>query len=142
MTACLLTGRADELRIIKDIALNMFLSQREHKMKRIVSVLLVGIAIFTLAFSSPAFAADTASGKKIFSANCASCHAGGKNLVQANKTLKKEALEKYGMYSAEAIAYQVTNGKNAMPKFKGRLKPTQIEDVTAYVLEQADKGWK
>jgi cytochrome c6 len=141
MTGCLLTKGADELRIIKDIALNMFLSQREHKMKRIVSVLLVGIAIFTLAFSSPAFA-DTASGKKIFSANCASCHAGGKNLVQANKTLKKEALIKYNMYSAEAIIYQVTNGKNAMPKFKGRLKPAQIEDVTAYVLEQADNGWK
>jgi cytochrome c6 len=142
MTACLLTKGADKLRIIKDIALNMFLSQREHNMKRIVSVLLVGIAIFTLAFSSPAFAADTASGKKIFSANCASCHAGGKNLVQANKTLKKDALEKYGMYSAEAIITQVTNGKNAMPAFKGRLKPAQIEDVTAYVLEQADKGWQ
>ena len=141
MTACLLTKGADKLRIIKDIALNMFLSQREHKMKRIVSVLLVGIAIFTLAFSSPAFA-DTASGKKIFSANCASCHAGGKNLVQANKTLKKDALVKYGMYSAEAIITQVTNGKNAMPAFKGRLKPAQIEDVTAYVLEQADKGWQ
>jgi cytochrome c6 len=142
MTACLLTKGADKLRIIKDIALNMFLSQREHNMKRIVSVLLVGIAIFTLAFSSPAFAADTASGKKIFSANCASCHAGGKNLVQANKTLKKDALVKYGMYSAEAIITQVTNGKNAMPAFKGRLKPTQIEDVTAYVLEQADNGWQ
>ena len=110
-------------------------------MKRIISVLLLAVAIFTFAFNSPAFA-DAASGKKIFSANCASCHAGGKNLVQANKTLKKEALEKYNMYSAEAIIYQVTKGKNAMPAFGGRLKPNQIEDVTAYVLEQADNGWK
>lgn len=111
-------------------------------MKRIVSVLLLGMAIFTFAFSSPAFAAgDAASGAKLFSANCASCHAGGKNLVQANKTLQKDALEKYGMYSADAIITQVTNGKNAMPAFKGRLNGQQIEDVAAYVLSQADKGW-
>jgi cytochrome c6 len=46
------------------------------------------------------------------------------------------------MYSAEAIIAQVTKGKNAMPAFKGRVKPAQIENVAAYVLEQADKGWK
>ncbi len=111
-------------------------------MKRFFSVLLLGIAIFTFAFSRPAMAADAASGGKIFSANCASCHAGGKNLVQPNKSLKKEDLEKYGMYSSEAIIAQVTNGKSAMPAFKGRLKADQIENIAAYVLEQADKGWK
>jgi cytochrome c6 len=111
-------------------------------MKRIVSVLLLGIAIFTFAFSRPAFAADAASGAKIFSANCASCHAGGKNLVQANKTLQKGALEKYGMYSEEAVITQVTGGKNAMPAFKGRLNDAQIADVAAYVISQADKSWK
>lgn len=110
-------------------------------MKKILSILLLGIALFTFAFSNPALA-DTANGAKLFSANCASCHAGGKNLVQAQKTLKKDALEKYGMSSAEAIIAQVTNGKNAMPAFKGRLKPDQIEDIAAYVLEQADKDWK
>ncbi|GAX34199.1 cytochrome c6 PetJ [Nodularia sp. NIES-3585] len=110
-------------------------------MKRIISLLLLGITIFTFAFSSSALAADTVNGAKIFSANCAACHAGGKNLVQANKTLKKSDLEKYGLYSAEAIISQVTNGKNAMPAFKGRLKPDQIENVSAYVLEQADQGW-
>ncbi|MDB9374282.1 cytochrome c6 PetJ [Nodularia sphaerocarpa] len=110
-------------------------------MKRIISLLLLGITIFTFAFSSPALAADTASGAKIFSANCASCHAGGRNLVKADKSLKKDDLEKYGMYSAEAIITQVKNGKNAMPMFQGRLKPEQAADVAAYVLEQADKGW-
>ncbi|WP_096603760.1 cytochrome c6 PetJ [Calothrix sp. NIES-2100] len=111
-------------------------------MRKIISVLLLGITIFTFAFSSPALAADAVNGGKLFAANCASCHAGGKNLVQANKTLKKDALEKFGMYSAEAIIAQVTKGKNAMPAFSGRLKPNQIEDVAAYVLGQADKDWK
>ncbi|MCX7594731.1 MAG: c-type cytochrome [Fischerella sp.] len=111
-------------------------------MKKILSVLLLGMTIFTIAFSRPALAADVTSGAKIFSSNCAACHMAGKNLVQADKSLKKDALEKYGMYSMEAIVAQVTSGKNAMPAFKGRLKPQQIEDVAAYVLEQADKGWK
>ncbi|WP_138505247.1 cytochrome c6 PetJ [Nostoc sp. PA-18-2419] len=111
-------------------------------MKKIIKVILLGIAIFTFAFSSPALALDAANGAKVFSSNCASCHAGGKNLVQANKNLKKEALEKYGLYSAEAIIAQITKGKNAMPAFGNRLKPEQIEDVTAYVLSQADKDWK
>ena len=45
------------------------------------------------------------------------------------------------MDSLEAIVYQVTNGKNAMPAFKGRLSAAQIEEVAGYVLEQAEKGW-
>ncbi|MBD2384238.1 cytochrome c6 PetJ [Cylindrospermum sp. FACHB-282] len=111
-------------------------------MKKIVSVLLLGIAIFTIAFSSPALAGDITSGAKVFTANCAQCHAGGKNLVNAAKTLKKADLEKYGLYSAEAIIAQVTKGKGAMPAFGARLKANQIEDVAAYVLAQADKSWK
>ncbi|MDJ0674338.1 MAG: c-type cytochrome [Calothrix sp. MO_167.B42] len=111
-------------------------------MKKIISLLLLSITVLTFAFSSPAFAADAAAGKKIFKANCASCHARGKNLVKASKNLKKETLEKYDMYSAEAIINQVTKGKGAMPAFGKKLKPEQIENVAAYVLEQADNGWK
>ncbi|MEO0969323.1 MAG: c-type cytochrome [Cyanobacteria bacterium J06639_18] len=80
-------------------------------------------------------------GGKIFKANCAACHAGGVNRIMANKTLKKDALVKYNMYSREAIIYQVTNGKNAMPPFRGRLSPEEIQTVTDYVFQQADNGW-
>ncbi|MFM7408392.1 MAG: cytochrome c6 PetJ [Cuspidothrix sp.] len=108
-------------------------------MKKIISVLLLGIAMSTFGFSSPALAAD---GAALFSANCAACHAGGKNLVNAAKTLKKADLEKYGMYSAEAIITQITKGKGAMPAFGKKLNPGEIETLAAYVLEQADKDWK
>lgn len=109
-------------------------------MKKLVSVVVLAIAV-TFAFASPATAADTGNGAKVFSANCAACHLGGRNVVAAAKTLKNDALEKYNMNSMEAIFSQVHNGKNAMPAFKGRLKDNQIEDVAAYVLEQAEKGW-
>ncbi len=90
--------------------------------------------------SRPALAADATDGAKIFSANCAACHAGGRNVIMSDKTLKQEALEKYNMNSIDAIANQVTNGKNAMPAFKGRLSQAQIEDVASYVLAQSEKG--
>ncbi len=111
-------------------------------MRKFFSVFLLCLAMFTVSFHRPVLAANVQNGAKVFSTNCASCHAGGQNLVKANKSLKKEDLQKYGMNSVQAIIAQVTNGKNAMPSFRARLKPEQIEDVAAYVLEQADKDWK
>lgn len=110
-------------------------------MRKLVSVLLLAIAVLTVGFARPALAGDAASGAKIFSANCAACHAGGNNVIMAQKTLKKEALEKFGMNSLDAIKTQVKNGKNAMPAFGGRLSDDQIEDVATYVLGQSEKGW-
>jgi cytochrome c6 len=109
-------------------------------MKKLISALLI-MTVAVLSFIPSALAGDIAKGGKVFSANCASCHVGGKNVVNAQKTLKKSDLEKYGMYSLEAIKAQVTNGKGAMPAFKGRLNPEQIDDVATYVLSQADQGW-
>ncbi|MGB3207193.1 MAG: c-type cytochrome [Crinalium sp.] len=111
-------------------------------MKKLISIALLALAIVTVAFTTPALAeGDAANGGKIFSANCAACHAGGNNVIMANKNLKKETLEKYGMNSEEAIIKQVTNGKNAMPAFKGRLNDGQIKDVATYVLKQSEQGW-
>ncbi len=108
---------------------------------KLLSTLLVLLtaAMFTLA--TPAIAGDAASGGKIFSANCAACHAGGRNVINGAKTLQKDALDKYEMNSLEAITNQVINGKNAMPAFKGRLTDAQIDDVATYVLSQAENGW-
>lgn len=106
--------------------------------------LLVGlcvIAFYCLTAIAPAKAADLAQGAQVFAANCAACHAGGGNVVNGAKTLKIDALQQYEMASIEAIQYQVTNGKNAMPAFGGRLTDEQIENVANYVLDQSEKGW-
>jgi cytochrome c6 len=103
--------------------------------------MLLTFTICALAFPSLALAADIANGTKVFNSNCAACHMGGRNVVMATKTLQKDALEKYSMDSLAAIINQVTNGKNAMPAFKGKLNAQQIEDVASYVLEKAEKGW-
>ncbi|NJK28325.1 MAG: c-type cytochrome [Coleofasciculaceae cyanobacterium SM2_3_26] len=112
-------------------------------MKKILSVILLAVTAAVLFFANPAVAADAAAGAAVFKAQCISCHANGKNTVNPAKTLKKADLEKYGMYSMAAVVNQVTNGKAAMPAFgkTKRLKPEQIENVAAYVLEQAEAGW-
>jgi len=113
----------------------------ETMLTKILSTLIVFLTAAMFTFATPAMAGDAASGAKIFSANCAACHAGGNNVVNGAKTLKKDALEKYEMNSIEAITYQVNNGKNAMPAFKGRLTDAQIDDVATYVLSQSEAGW-
>lgn len=110
-------------------------------MKKLIAVLVLGFSLISLCFSHPAFASDLTDGAKVFSANCAACHVGGGNLVNGAKTLQKADLEKYEMASLDAIKTQVTNGKNAMPSFSGRLTPDQIDNVAAYVLDQSGKGW-
>ncbi|MFW6358774.1 MAG: cytochrome c6 PetJ [Chroococcales cyanobacterium] len=110
-------------------------------MKKLIGLALVMIAMAVFSLSQPAFAGDIVNGGKVFGANCAACHMGGNNVVMRDKTLKKDALEKYGMYDLDKIVSQVINGKNAMPSFKGKLNASEIEDVASYVLAQADKGW-
>ncbi|MEO1399902.1 MAG: c-type cytochrome [Cyanobacteria bacterium J06635_1] len=110
-------------------------------MKYVFSAIAVLMTVASLMVASPAFAADLAEGAQVFSGNCAACHAGGRNVVNAAKTLQKSDLDQYDMASIEAIKAQVTNGKNAMPAFAGRLTPEQIESVAAYVLDQSEKGW-
>lgn len=113
----------------------------ENTVKKLLFWIIAAIAILSFSLSTPALAGDAGAGAGIFSANCAACHAGGKNLVNPTKTLSKADLEKYGMNTLEAIVTQISNGKAAMPRFLGKLNDQQIEDVAAYVLEQAEKGW-
>lgn len=109
-------------------------------MKHSLGRLVLSFAIL-FSFSSQVLAADIENGERIFTANCAACHAGGNNVIMPEKTLKKDALEANGMNAVSAITYQVTNGKNAMPAFGGRLSDSDIEDVANYVLSQSEKSW-
>merc|ERR1712146_611563 len=101
-------------------------------------------ALVVAGSAGAAFAGDAENGEGVFAGNCAACHAGGQNAVQPEKTLELSSLKSYlaGFDGTEkAIVYQVTNGKNAMPAFGGRLDDEEIEDVASYVLSQANGGW-
>lgn len=93
-----------------------------------------------LIIPTAALAGDVGAGEQVFSANCAACHAGGQNVIMPEKTLQKDALDQYlaGGRKEASVIMQVTNGKNAMPAFGGRLSDEDIANVASYVLDQAD----
>jgi len=75
---------------------------------------------------------NAAAGKVVFQTKgCGACHtlkaAGSTGAVGPNLD---EAKPEYAL-----IVDRVTNGKGAMPPFKGQLTETQIEDVATYVYE-------
>ena len=89
----------------------------------------------------PILAFDIENGEQLFLANCSACHAGGRNVIVPEKTLQSDVLNANGMKSVDAITYQVTNGKNSMPAFGGRLEDENIKDIANYVIYQSTKGW-
>ena len=110
-------------------------------MKRFVAIVMLMLTIWT-ALSFPVLATDTTNGAQIFEANCAGCHINGGNIIRRGKNLKMKALQRNQMDSLEAIAQIVTNGKRPMSAYRDRLTTEEIEDVSAYVLEQAENDWK
>nr|YP_007878150.1 cytochrome c553 [Calliarthron tuberculosum]AGA63761.1 cytochrome c553 [Calliarthron tuberculosum] len=111
-------------------------------MRKFVTVLLFLVTIFLSHAVLEVNAADLQAGEQIFSANCSACHAGGRNVIIAEKTLEKEILEENGMNTVIAITTQVQNGKNAMPAFGGKLADEDIDNVASYVLSQSEQGWE
>jgi cytochrome c6 len=118
----------------------------ENLLRIFLSITFFLFILLNFTFTEPALAAEISNGAKIFNANCASCHIGGGNILIGEKNLQKEALEKYlENYDADsinAIAYQVKNGKNAMPAFKARLSQEEILEVSAYIFQRAEQGWE
>ena len=108
--------------------------------KLLVSVLLL-VATALFSFGTPAMAAgNPAAGAAIFAGNCQACHAGGGNIIKPGASLSKADLEANGKYSVDAIYNQVMKGQPPMPSF-AYLGKQKVEDVAAYVYDQATKGW-
>jgi len=115
---------------------------QEGSWNPLVFGMILGLFVSGIVGHAPAAsAADAEAGSAVFASNCASCHAGGNNLVSPEKKLKKEELQKYGKYEPAQIVAQVTKGNGSMPAFGSKLAPEDIQDVAAYVRAQADKGW-
>ncbi len=110
---------------------------------RLISVLILLIIMaISLMEIPPAIADNTGDGAQLFTVHCAGCHANGGNIIRRGKTLQLKALAKNHRDTQEAIAQLITQGKNPMPAYNDRLSIPEIEAVAAYVLEQAEIGWK
>jgi cytochrome c6 len=110
-------------------------------MKKRNSLILLFLLIL-LANNQETDAYDLEKGKNVFNQNCLACHEKGRNVIIPEKNLKRLTLEANGMYSHEAIIYQVLNGKNGMPAFGGRLNQTEIDNVAEYVIISAESNFE
>ncbi|PSC71599.1 hypothetical protein C2E20_5054 [Micractinium conductrix] len=97
--------------------------------------------------AAPSFAAapDLQLGAEVFQNSCAACHTGGLNNIAGEEkhTLKRDALEKYKLYSTDAIEGQVMSGKDAMPAFEGVLSQQEIQAPGCWdgrKISAVDKG--
>ena len=110
--------------------------------KMVLGIFLTSMIILNTILIPTALATNITNGAKIFNANCAGCHINGSNIIRRGKNLKMRALKRYHMDSLDAIASIVTNGKNNMSAYKERLTEPEIQDVAAYVLQQAQQNWR
>ena len=116
-------------------------------MRRLAKLLATIAAVAALSIA-PAAQASTGSieqGEQIFAHNCAACHMGGGNVIQASRTLKigdlNEHLDEYRQTPLEAIEHQIEDGKNAMPAYGDKLSEEEIIAVATFVEHQAEQGW-
>ena len=80
---------------------------------------------------------QAASGAKLFSDNCESCHGTNGAGGHIGPNLQKSAIAE----SLAKVEKQVRNGGTVMPPFKGVLSGAEIDAVAHYVVEEiAPKG--
>lgn len=88
-----------------------------------------------------ATSASVARGKKIYAANCASCHgANGAGDGPASAALNPKPADLATMapqHPPGDLAWKIENGRGTMPPWKDTLKPTQIWDVVNYLQSLA-----
>lgn len=103
---------------------------------------IIAVSAMILSFSplpSMAVEGNIASGKEVFTSTCGGCHAGGQNFAKPNKTLQKEAIEKYvGSLSEDKVEdyFRKQFVHKVIMKDKD-LQDQQITDAITYVVDQA-----
>ena len=94
--------------------------------------------VLLLVFSLAGIASAENPGKAIFTTKCALCHgADGTGKTSIGKTLNIPDFHSPDIkkLSDADLITVVTNGKNKMPPFKGKLTDAQIDQVISYVRE-------
>ncbi len=108
-------------------------------MKRILTAVAPLIALSLCAGGA---VADTKKGEKInggkeFQEHCASCHAGGGNIINAKKTLHKKDREANGVKTAKDIVGLMRNPGPGMTKFaKKDISDKEARAIAAYIIKE------
>jgi cytochrome c6 len=98
----------------------------------VVSVVIVGM-FFGIACSNEK---QETRGEELFKMNCAVCHPNGENVINKEKTLHKEDLDKHGVKTADDIVKLMRNPGPGMKKFdENAISDKDARKVAHYILK-------
>lgn len=108
---------------------------------RKISVILGIVGLLLVA--NPVFAETLPDidGATLFEVQCAGCHPQGGNIIRRRQTLKLKSLERDGYDTIAPLSDLVAVGIKNMPGFADKLNARQIETVSQFVLEEAQRDW-
>lgn len=106
-------------------------------MKRASGLLAVTVAFIAMAgLACAAGGKGAKKGEELFKQHCMSCHADGGNIINAQKTLRKEALKANGITDWKGIVKVMRNPGPGMTKFDAKTVPDKDAKLIAeYVLK-------
>jgi cytochrome c6 len=88
-----------------------------------------------LLWQAPLHAADR-TGEAGFKKHCASCHAGGGNIIKADKTLSRKDREKHGIKTANDIVRLMrTPGEGMNPFDKKTISDKDAKAIAEYIIK-------
>jgi cytochrome c6 len=104
--------------------------------KRIFIGPLMMIPLVLICHAAPAPASDGSQGEQAFAKNCAVCHPGGGNIINAAKTLHKASLSANGIRGPADIVGKMRNPGPGMTQFDEKTIPDATARAIAdYVLK-------
>jgi cytochrome c6 len=104
------------------------------KSKSVVVLMLMLMFVFTISMA----AQDMAAAKSVYTSKCSICHGPdghGNTSIGKNLKIKDFHSPDVQQMSDADLKLIITNGKNKMPQFKGKLTEAQIDQVIAYVRQ-------
>ena len=110
---------------------------------KLIQVFACGVVCVGLITSGTALSqAQSGGGETLFKSKCAACHGpDGKGEVRLGKKLGSPDLTSTGVQSQSdaQLTDVITNGKNKMPAYDGKLGKDQIAELVAYIRELGKK---
>lgn len=106
-------------------------------MKKLSGIIVTVAALTAMAgFACAAGDKATKKGEELFKQHCMSCHADGGNIINAQKTIGKEALKARGITNWKGIVKAMRNPGPGMTKFDAKAVPDKDAKLIAdYILK-------
>ena len=102
---------------------------------KIIATATVGAVIGLLLWQAPLLAADK-TGESEFNENCSVCHAGGGNIIKADKTLSRNDREKHGIKTAKDIVNIMRTPGEGMTAFdKKTISDKNARAIADYIIK-------